>query len=80
MALDGDRVLVVDEVLDALLAVDLSNGNRTVISDSSTGTGANFGYLQSLTLDGSLALVLDTDLDALLVIDLVTGDRVILSK
>ena len=40
--LANNRAFVVDISLDALVAVDLITGNRTIISDASTGTGTAF--------------------------------------
>ncbi|MCP4409047.1 MAG: hypothetical protein GY807_15075, partial [Gammaproteobacteria bacterium] len=87
VALDSDnnRALVVDSEavgVGALLAVDLGSGERTVISNDTTGAGPAFSNPEGVALDGdnNRALVLDTGLDALLAVDLPSGDRVIVSQ
>jgi|GEM_PF-651303 len=80
------RVLITDQSINAsLISVDLSNGNRTVLSDADTGTGASFTNPYSVVLDPTIApdspraLVLDRSTDALVAVNLETGDRKVLS-
>lgn len=81
------RALVLDIGLDALVAVDLATGDRTVISDAQTGAGPAFGepLAVSIEIDDSLglptgrALVVDTSLDALVAVDLANGDRTVIA-
>ena len=81
------RALVLDIGLDALVAVDLATGDRTVISDAQTGAGPDFGepLAVAIEIDPTLglptgrALVLDTGLDALVGVNLTTGDRVVIA-
>jgi hypothetical protein len=84
IALDvsNNRVLVLDITLDALVAIDLDSGNRTIISDDDTGTGTNLSNPAAIVLDSTnnRSLVLDNILDALVVIDLTTGERAIASR
>lgn len=75
------RFLVVDAELGALFAVDAATGNRSVISDASTGTGPDLGAPVSVTLEldaagpTGRALVLDSNPAALVAVDLETGAR-----
>jgi DNA-binding beta-propeller fold protein YncE len=92
IALDSanNRALVLDEgripeeewIFEALLAVDLGRGDRTIISNETTGAGPAFGLLDSVALDSAnnRALVVDRDLAALLVVDLGTSNRTIISN
>jgi hypothetical protein len=80
----NNRVLIADGPFNApntLFNVDLTNGNRSVLSDNTTGTGTNFSKIKDVSLDSSnnRALIIDTDLDALFAVDLTTGNRTILS-
>lgn len=45
------RMLVLDSGLDALLYVDLTSGDRTIISSATMGTGTNFQIPRDLTVD-----------------------------
>ncbi|MCP4408475.1 MAG: hypothetical protein GY807_12065 [Gammaproteobacteria bacterium] len=76
-----NRVLLVDSSLAVLLAVDLDNGRRSLISGLSTGTGDAFVTPGGLTIDATnnRALVVDSALDALLEVDLDSGDRRVIS-
>lgn len=75
------RYLVVDEQLNALLAVDPASGARTIVSDAATGTGPELGAPQSVALElgetgrTGRALVLTENPAALIAVDLATGDR-----
>ena len=79
IALDSanNRALVVDNVLQALIAIDLNSGEITVISDANTGGGTNLDNPFGITLDSAnnRVLVVDSSLDALVAIDLTSGDR-----
>lgn len=57
-------------------------GDRTMVSDASTGSGPAFMRPFEVTLDpiGQRAIVSDLDADALFAVDLVTGDRTVLSS
>ena len=78
IALDSvsNRVLVVDESLRAVVSVDLTSGERSILSDSSTPNANNTLFKPtSITLDraNNRALVTDTTLDAVVAVDLVFG-------
>jgi hypothetical protein len=78
----NQRALVVDKVMHALLAVDLNNGEISLISGLSTGTGLAFESPEAVALDSAnnRALVMDWNLKALLSVDLGSGNRTIISK
>jgi hypothetical protein len=91
LALDSDqnRVLVVDGKpgLSAFLAVDLDNGNRTEISNSSTGSGPafNFPYDVAIDNDNQRALVVNRGIQdsfsgGLLAVELNGGRRTVISS
>lgn len=65
----------------ALLAVDLTTGARTLISDADRGAGPALGNPKDLALDaaGNRALVTDWVLGGVVAVDLDTGDRTTLS-
>ena len=77
----NNRALVIDATLSALIAVDLTSGDRTLISNSTTGSGPDFFAPQGLAFDGAnnRALVADGGLDALIAVDLNNGNRTIVS-
>ena len=64
-----------------LMVVDPITGNRTILSDSTHGTGPAFSDPTSITFetDGSL-LVADTVAEALFRVDPTTGNRTIISS
>ncbi len=78
----NQRALVVDKVVHALLAVDLKNGDISLISGLSTGNGSAFESPEAVALDSAnnRALVMDSNLKALLAVDLGSGNRTIISK
>jgi Glucodextranase, domain B len=79
---EAGRALVIPGSIeeDALLAVDLATGARTLISGQDRGTGPALAVTQDLALDATGNRVLITDLiRGLVAVDLATGDRAILS-
>ncbi len=83
VAVDGvsGTAYVVDTSTSALLAVNLSDGTRTVFSDATTGVGTNLSSPVDVAFDGtgSRLLVTDDGLDAVIAVDLTTGDRSVFS-
>jgi DNA-binding beta-propeller fold protein YncE len=75
------RLLLADRTKDALIAVDLVSGARSIFSDATHGTGPAFGQAQGLhVLEAQgRVFVADSGLIALLSVDLETGDRSIVS-
>ncbi|WP_428264907.1 hypothetical protein [Haliangium sp.] len=73
----NNRALVFDFQLDALLSVDLTTGERVVISDDVTGNGPRLERPIALVLDPASGNVLGLDVDAgrFFSIDLSSGDR-----
>ncbi len=77
----NNRALVTDGFfgLKAVVAVDLATGNRTMISDANTGSGAVLGDPRGIALDtaNNRALVVDSGLNskAVLAVNLATGNR-----
>tara|TARA_R110002096_G_scaffold161007_2_gene327344 strand:- start:9277 stop:14652 length:5376 start_codon:yes stop_codon:yes gene_type:complete len=76
-----NRALVADWNRDAVIAVNLTNGDRSYLSDSSTGTGPLLDGAQSLALDAAnnRVLVAGTIEPLLFAVDILSGDRSILS-
>ncbi|NOY63157.1 MAG: hypothetical protein GXP10_08415, partial [Gammaproteobacteria bacterium] len=73
-----------DGDLDAVVAVDLTSGARTILSDATTPDAANpFSFPVGITLDvtNGRALVIDGSfgLNAVVAVDLTSGARTILS-
>jgi hypothetical protein len=78
----GERFVVADNGLQALLAVDSVTGARTVLSSASTGTGNPLDYMTSLAWDpvrGQM-LVGDWGQHAVVAVDLGTGDRTVIAS
>jgi DNA-binding beta-propeller fold protein YncE len=75
MVVEGDRVLVGDASLRAILTVDLVTGDRDILSDATHGQGQPFVSPNGIDLMGADALVLDASQRTLFSVDLATGDR-----
>ena len=76
IALDASngRALVVDDFSDAVVAVDLTTGARTILSDSSTPNATNpFSNPRGITLDAAntRALVVDNGGNTVVAVDVV---------
>jgi len=78
----ADRVLVVDSLLQAVVAVDGQTGARTILSDPETPDDVNvLSGPVSIEVDtgNNQALVVDQTLISITAVDLSTGARIILS-
>ncbi len=77
----NNRLLVADIDMQALLAVDLTTGIRTVISSGQIGSGTAFEEPSDVELDSinNRALVIDRQFKILFAVDLATGDRTLFS-
>ncbi len=78
-----DRALIVDEI--AVIAVDLTTGERTILSDNTTPNINNpFSSLRGITVDTTdgrnRALVVDQTLGSVIAVDLTSGERTVLSN
>jgi DNA-binding beta-propeller fold protein YncE len=77
------RLLVLDPFLDSLLAVDLTSGDRTVVSPPSfLGSGPAFGLGAADVCrdpNHARAIVADTAGGRILIVDLSTGKRLLLT-
>lgn len=67
------RWLVLDWARRALLEVDLTTGDKTIVSDAATGSGPAFIAPMDFVVDGDTAYVLDRDLQAIIAVDLTAG-------
>ena len=79
---DGDYI-VLDTGLTfiwSIIHVDQLTGDRTIISDETTGMGPFFDMPADITVtpDGDIVVV-DNGLDAVVYVDQITGDRTIIS-
>lgn len=82
LTIDGanNRALVSDPVIDAVVAVDLSNGMRSLVANEVTGTGPAFNGPRGLVVaQPGRALLADSGANAIFSVDLTTGDRTVLS-
>ncbi len=69
--INNNRAYVVDDSLDAILAVDLVTGVRTIVSDATHGSGINFKSPMGIALDtNGDVYVTDNDWKALIKVDL----------
>lgn len=77
------RAIVTDDGLDAVLFVNLTSGDRTILSDAGTGGGVPMGSPGDVTVDTDrdrVILINRTALDRqVLSVDPVTGERFLLS-
>lgn len=69
------RLLIGDSQLDALLALDLATGTRSLIADVSHGTGPALDAVTALALDGARSRALVLERSELIAVDLASGDR-----
>ncbi|GAB4570269.1 MAG: hypothetical protein Tsb0020_24940 [Haliangiales bacterium] len=74
--------LVVHNGVGSVLAIELSNGRRTVLIDDTVGKGPLIDAPRSLWLlpENNLLLLADNGLDALVLLDRTNNDRVLLSR
>jgi hypothetical protein len=72
----------IDSSLAAVVAVDISTGDRIILSDDLTGMGANFSFPLGIALDSAnnRALVVDSSLAAVIAVEPISGDRIIHAK
>ncbi len=72
----GNRALLVDAVLDALIGLNVTDGARTMLSNDVTGAGPTLNAPRDVAVasDGTIYVV-DSGADALFSVDRVTGDR-----
>jgi DNA-binding beta-propeller fold protein YncE len=72
---------VTDSLNNSLTAVTLADGNRTIISDATTGTGPNFDYPIGVVLDSAnnRALVVNNFSNIIIAVDLANGNRTVFS-
>jgi streptogramin lyase len=84
LTLDQNGMIVVGDAGGGnpkIARIDPISGNRTIISDSSTGAGPSLQSPYALAVEaGGNILVTDTGLIALLRVNPITGDRAILSS
>jgi hypothetical protein len=66
---------VTDNGSGAVLAVDLSSGDRTILSAQGTGAGPEIIYPYGVVVDGTRSLVVDMSQAAVMTVDLASGDR-----
>ncbi len=81
VAVEADgRILVIDDLEDAVFRVDPATGNRTILSDDDTGTGATFDNPNGVAVEANGSVVVtDYGIDAVVRVDAPTGDRTIVS-
>jgi len=86
IALDiaGNRALVLNRggVQENLMAVDLTSGDRSIVSGAGVGSGQEFGSNERLDLDmqNDRAFVYDLAVGGVIVVDLTTGERAVVTK
>ncbi|HEX5057537.1 MAG TPA: hypothetical protein VFX02_13705 [Gammaproteobacteria bacterium] len=85
LAIDSanDRALVTDDAQRAVIAIDLSTGERNVLSGPNIPDGLNpFAFPFEIAVDSanSRALVLDVDAEAVIAVNLANGARTVLSS
>lgn len=79
----GNEVFALDPSLHAVISVDMTTGNRTIVSQNDVlGLGINFSSPTDVEYDAAnnRVLVVDPNLDALIGVDLATGDRDVISQ
>jgi hypothetical protein len=74
------NLFVVDEALRAVLRVDPTSGDRSIVSDDDVGSGVPLDRPVAIALHtGNTLVVVDQILDAVLSVDINTGNRRIVS-
>jgi len=65
-----------------LLAVDITSGDRSIVSGMGIGSGPDFVTPRGVDIDdaGERAFVVDYSLHAIIIVDLATGDRSMLTE
>ncbi|MDG2473570.1 MAG: hypothetical protein P8M71_10735 [Pseudomonadales bacterium] len=72
----NDRALVVDAAKKAILAINLTTGEKNELSSLDVGSGANLAVPEDMALDGSDSVwVVDSGLQQLVKINLSNGQR-----
>src|SRR5215207_5413697 len=81
LAVEADgKLLFTDLSLLAVVRVDPSSGDRTIVSDAGTGSGPDFQSPINLAVEaGGQLVVVDTGLSAVLRVDPASGDRTVVS-
>lgn len=75
---EGNQVLAIDESQDALYAINLTTGDRKIISDNdSVGTGVAFSNPNRLTVDSENRIAYVYSNASLIAVDLNSGDRTV---
>jgi hypothetical protein len=85
---NNNQLLVADQTLSALIAVDPANGNRTVISDDNdstnsnimVGSGPGFSSPKGLWIDADEGDLIVGDIRTILNVDTSNGDRSVISS
>jgi len=79
---DNLTAYVADSAHNAILRIDLTNGNRTIASNQITGSGPVFKKLGAISfVEGSqMLLAIDTSEKAIFSVNLLNGDRSIRSR
>jgi hypothetical protein len=79
----GNRVFVVNRgSREDLMVVDLTSGDRTIISGAGVGSGQSFLVLYYVKIDlaNDRVFIFDLAVTGVLVVDLSTGERAVMSK
>ena len=72
----NDRAFVFDGSLDAVFEIDLASGDRTILSDASTGSGPDFGNVDNMALDSANNRLMLAGIGGYVIsVDLTSGNR-----
>ena len=82
IAIEADgHIIGVDQRNEAIIQIDPIHGNRTTVSDASTGSGPLWQDPTGLAVEATGQFVVtDAKLHALIRVDPHTGDRAIISR
>ena len=75
----ANRVFVRDSGLNAVVAVDINTGMRTIVSSSTVGAGPVFNYTRGMVLDSANNRLLVDSGWQIIAIDITSGDRTVFS-
>jgi hypothetical protein len=77
----NEKVIVYDLAYDAILAVDVNNGQIAVIADESRGTGVVLEFVTGIAanFENDRIFVIDSELNAVIEVNLSSGDRRVIS-
>ncbi len=78
----GTSAYILNSSTPSVIKIDLTTGNRSVLSSGSTGSGPMFlgSYNMALSSDGNTLYICDVSNNQFIAVDVVTGNRTIIAS